>query len=193
MEEVWKQQTLLQLLHIVELPILDCILVSPAKAQLEACRASLTNQDLVISNTCLDRELPNALNLPQSVHVKHLLQLSGFVWLPSLQFKIHHSDHCLTTMFCLQVGSVAFCCSWLLGTVTRPVDCGCGGAAEPSSLQDQLWRSTWRADNKQKETALCGYLKVLQWTRKTPTTLRTSLGYTCSNFKLTRWVCYVMQ
>lgn len=74
-EEVWKQQTLLQLLQIVELPILDCILVSPAKAQLRACRASMANQDLVISNTCLDRELPNALNLAQLVHAKHLDQL----------------------------------------------------------------------------------------------------------------------
>lgn len=74
-KDVWKQQTLLQLLQIVELPILDCILVSPAKVQLRAYRASLANQDLVISNTCLDRELPNALNMPQSVHVKHLHQL----------------------------------------------------------------------------------------------------------------------
>lgn len=64
-EDVWKQQTLLQLLQIVELPILDCVLVSPAKVQLRAERASLANQDLVISNTCLDRELPNTLNLPQ--------------------------------------------------------------------------------------------------------------------------------
>lgn len=91
-DQVWKQQTLLQLLQIVELPILDCILVSPAKAQLQACRAFLANQDLVISNTCLDRELPKALNLPQSVHMKHLHQLLSFVWLPALQFNVHHSD-----------------------------------------------------------------------------------------------------
>ncbi|TDG96630.1 hypothetical protein EPR50_G00230850 [Perca flavescens] len=63
--EVWKQQTLLQLLQIVELPMLDCILTSPARVQLRACRAPLATQDLVISNTCLERELPNALNLPQ--------------------------------------------------------------------------------------------------------------------------------
>ena len=66
-EEVWKQQTLLQLLQIVELPMLDCILTSPARAHLQSCRAPLATQDLVISNTCLERELPDALNLPQSV------------------------------------------------------------------------------------------------------------------------------
>lgn len=66
-DEVWKQQTLLQLLQIVELPMLDCILTSPARVQLQACRAPLASQDLVISNTCLERELPDTLNLPQSV------------------------------------------------------------------------------------------------------------------------------
>lgn len=66
-DEVWKQQTLLQLLQIVELPMLDCILTSPARVQLQACRAPLATQDLVISNTCLERELPDTLSLPQSV------------------------------------------------------------------------------------------------------------------------------
>ncbi|XP_023263967.1 DEP domain-containing protein 4 [Seriola lalandi dorsalis] len=64
-DEVWKQQTLLQLLQIVELPMLDCILTSPSRVQPQACRAPLATQDLVISNTCLERELPNTLNLPQ--------------------------------------------------------------------------------------------------------------------------------
>ncbi|XP_070784854.1 DEP domain-containing protein 4 [Enoplosus armatus] len=64
-DEVWKQQTLLQLLQIVELPMLDCILTSPARVQLQVCRAPLATQDLVISNTCLDRELADTLNLPQ--------------------------------------------------------------------------------------------------------------------------------
>uniref|UniRef100_A0A672GCB9 Si:ch211-265o23.1 n=1 Tax=Salarias fasciatus TaxID=181472 RepID=A0A672GCB9_SALFA len=58
MDEVWKQQTLLQLLQLVEIPMLDCILTPPA-----ACRAPVLSQDLVISNTCLDRELPDALSL----------------------------------------------------------------------------------------------------------------------------------
>lgn len=66
-DEVWKQQTLLQLLQIVELPMLDCILTSPARVQLQACRTPLATQDLVISNTCLERKLPDTLNLPQSV------------------------------------------------------------------------------------------------------------------------------
>ncbi|XP_068572836.1 DEP domain-containing protein 7-like isoform X1 [Cebidichthys violaceus] len=64
-DEVWKQQTLLQLLHVVELPMLDCILTSPARVQLKTCRAPLASQDLVISNTCLERELPDTLNLPK--------------------------------------------------------------------------------------------------------------------------------
>uniref|UniRef100_A0A8C3AZT7 DEP domain-containing protein n=2 Tax=Cyclopterus lumpus TaxID=8103 RepID=A0A8C3AZT7_CYCLU len=64
-DEVWKQQTLLQLLQIVELPMLDCILTSPARVQLRTCRAPLATQDLVISNTCLERELPDTLNLPK--------------------------------------------------------------------------------------------------------------------------------
>lgn len=66
-DEVWKQQTLLQLLQMVELPVLDCILTSPAKVYIHACRTPLANQDLVISNTCLERELPDTLNLPQLV------------------------------------------------------------------------------------------------------------------------------
>ncbi|XP_060885785.1 DEP domain-containing protein 4 [Labrus mixtus] len=62
--EVWKQQTLLQLLQVVDLPMLDCILTSPARVQVQACRAPLATQDLVFSNTCLERELPDTLNLP---------------------------------------------------------------------------------------------------------------------------------
>ncbi|XP_017267177.1 DEP domain-containing protein 4 [Kryptolebias marmoratus] len=62
-DEVWKQQTLLQLLQIIELPVLDCILTSPERVRPQSCRASVANLDLVISNTCLERELPDALNL----------------------------------------------------------------------------------------------------------------------------------
>ncbi|CAB1346145.1 unnamed protein product [Coregonus sp. 'balchen'] len=70
-EEVWKQQTLLQLLQTVELPVLDCILASPTRgAQPHPQAGALQplqshHQDLVISNTCLDRELPQSLNLPE--------------------------------------------------------------------------------------------------------------------------------
>ncbi|XP_056877986.1 DEP domain-containing protein 4 [Takifugu flavidus] len=62
-EEVWKQQTLLQLLQVVEVPVLDCILTSPERVHLRACRTSAAAQDLVISNTCLERELSDVLNL----------------------------------------------------------------------------------------------------------------------------------
>ncbi|XP_037551632.1 DEP domain-containing protein 4 [Nematolebias whitei] len=63
--EVWKQQTLLQLLQIIELPVLDCVLTSPERVHPQSCRGSLANIDLVIPNTCLERELPDALNLLQ--------------------------------------------------------------------------------------------------------------------------------
>ncbi|XP_061523965.1 DEP domain-containing protein 4 isoform X1 [Phycodurus eques] len=62
-DEVWKQQALLQLLQTMELPVLDGILASPARVHDRAGRAPL--QDLVIPNTCLERELPDVLNLPQ--------------------------------------------------------------------------------------------------------------------------------
>nr|XP_057933164.1 DEP domain-containing protein 4 isoform X2 [Doryrhamphus excisus] len=58
-EEVWKQQTLLQLLQIVELPVLDCILASPSRSG----RSPLGNQDLVIPNKYLERELSDTLDL----------------------------------------------------------------------------------------------------------------------------------
>ncbi len=65
--DVWRQQALLQLLQVVEISMLDCILTSPAKP--EPLRSSLRHHsDLVISNTCLDREVLESLNLPESVH-----------------------------------------------------------------------------------------------------------------------------
>ncbi|CAG5927494.1 unnamed protein product [Menidia menidia] len=64
-DRVWKQQTLLQILQIIELPMLDCILTSPERVPSQACRHLPANQDLVISNACLERELPDTLNIPQ--------------------------------------------------------------------------------------------------------------------------------
>lgn len=64
-DEVWKQQTLLQLLQIVEVPVLDCILTPPDRVHLRASETSA--QDLVISNTFLERELSGILNLTQWV------------------------------------------------------------------------------------------------------------------------------
>ncbi|KAK3517854.1 hypothetical protein QTP70_021010 [Hemibagrus guttatus] len=61
-QEVWKQQTLLQLLQLVEVPMLDCILTSPSKPAPLRMRL-LRNHDLVISNTCVDREVSQVLNL----------------------------------------------------------------------------------------------------------------------------------
>ncbi|KAJ8392359.1 hypothetical protein AAFF_G00077230 [Aldrovandia affinis] len=64
-EDVWKQQTLLQLLHIVDLPVLDSILTSPAKTELQGVAPLSNHDDLVISNTCVDREVTQSLNLPE--------------------------------------------------------------------------------------------------------------------------------
>lgn len=77
--DVWKQQTLLQLLQVVEISMLDCILTSPAKP--EPLRLSLRNHgDLVISNTCVDREVSESLNLHESVHNTQCrnIQIHGF-------------------------------------------------------------------------------------------------------------------
>ncbi|XP_052431875.1 DEP domain-containing protein 4 [Carassius gibelio] len=62
--DVWRQQALLQLLQVVEISMLDSILTSPAK--LEPLRSSLREHgDLVISNTCVDREVSESLSLPE--------------------------------------------------------------------------------------------------------------------------------
>ncbi|XP_062866415.1 DEP domain-containing protein 4 [Trichomycterus rosablanca] len=63
-QEVWKQQTLLQLLQLVEVPMLDCILTSPTKPE-PLHMPHHRNHDLVISNACVDREVSQILNLPQ--------------------------------------------------------------------------------------------------------------------------------
>uniref|UniRef100_W5KE51 DEP domain-containing protein n=1 Tax=Astyanax mexicanus TaxID=7994 RepID=W5KE51_ASTMX len=64
-QEVWKQQTLLQLLQLVELPMLDCILTSPAKPESLRMPLHRNHDDLIISNTCVDREVSQVLNLPE--------------------------------------------------------------------------------------------------------------------------------
>ncbi|KAG7456234.1 hypothetical protein MATL_G00249520 [Megalops atlanticus] len=64
-EEVWKQQTLLQLLQVVELPVLDSILMSPTKTGPQRSAPLCNRDDLVISNTYLDREITQSLNLPE--------------------------------------------------------------------------------------------------------------------------------
>ncbi|XP_059905385.1 DEP domain-containing protein 4 [Gadus macrocephalus] len=68
LEALWRQQTLLQLLQVVELPMLECILSSPPRARgAQACPRppGSGHQDLVISNTCLERELHQMLHLPR--------------------------------------------------------------------------------------------------------------------------------
>ncbi|XP_048463703.1 DEP domain-containing protein 4 isoform X1 [Rhincodon typus] len=63
-EDVWKQTTLLQLLHLIHLPILDNILESPVKAKRRRLVQFNQKIDLIISNTFLDREVSKSLNLP---------------------------------------------------------------------------------------------------------------------------------
>ncbi|MBN3321987.1 DEPD7 protein, partial [Atractosteus spatula] len=61
--EVWKQQTLLHLLQIVDLPFLDGVLQSPVKAEQPRAAPSRGCADLVISNTCVEREVTQSLDL----------------------------------------------------------------------------------------------------------------------------------
>uniref|UniRef100_A0A8C0AX17 DEP domain containing 4 n=1 Tax=Buteo japonicus TaxID=224669 RepID=A0A8C0AX17_9AVES len=53
-EDVWKQQTLLRLLQLIDVPLLEDILVSSVKTKLDCFGKE---EDLIISNTFLDREV----------------------------------------------------------------------------------------------------------------------------------------
>ncbi|XP_057598007.1 DEP domain-containing protein 4 isoform X2 [Hippopotamus amphibius kiboko] len=61
-EDVWKQETLLRILQLIHIPFLENILEPPVKTQnLQLSK----EEDLVISNTCLDREVIPTLCLPE--------------------------------------------------------------------------------------------------------------------------------
>ncbi|XP_075283850.1 DEP domain-containing protein 4 [Opisthocomus hoazin] len=61
-EDVWKQQTLLRLLQLIDVPLLEDILVSSVERK---TRCFGKEEDLIISNTFLDREVTCSLNLPE--------------------------------------------------------------------------------------------------------------------------------
>ncbi|XP_027741635.1 DEP domain-containing protein 4 [Empidonax traillii] len=61
-EDVWKQQTLLRLLQLIDIPLLEDILVSSVKTKPDCFGKE---EDLVIPNTFLDREVTCSLNLPE--------------------------------------------------------------------------------------------------------------------------------
>ncbi|NWS13198.1 DEPD7 protein, partial [Pachyramphus minor] len=61
-EDVWKQQTLLRLLQLIDIPLLEDILVSSVKTKPDCFGKE---EDLVISNTFLEREVTCSLNLPE--------------------------------------------------------------------------------------------------------------------------------
>ncbi|KFQ73021.1 DEP domain-containing protein 7, partial [Phoenicopterus ruber ruber] len=61
-EDVWKQQTVLRLLQLIDVPLLEDILVSSVKRKTDCFGKE---EDLVISNTFLDREVTRSLNLPE--------------------------------------------------------------------------------------------------------------------------------
>ncbi|XP_030900829.1 DEP domain-containing protein 4 isoform X2 [Melopsittacus undulatus] len=61
-EDVWKQQTLLRLLQLIDVPFLEDILVSSVKPKPDCFGKE---EDLIISNTFLDREIASILNLPE--------------------------------------------------------------------------------------------------------------------------------
>uniref|UniRef100_A0A8C4VE97 DEP domain containing 4 n=1 Tax=Gopherus evgoodei TaxID=1825980 RepID=A0A8C4VE97_9SAUR len=59
-DDVWKQQTLLRLLQLIDLPVLENILEFPDKRKNDHLGKE---EDLIISNTLLDREVMCSLNL----------------------------------------------------------------------------------------------------------------------------------
>ncbi|XP_014818935.1 PREDICTED: DEP domain-containing protein 4 isoform X1 [Calidris pugnax] len=61
-DDVWKQQTLLRLLQLIDVPLLEDILVSSVKTKPDCFGKE---EDLIISNTFLDREVTCSLNLPE--------------------------------------------------------------------------------------------------------------------------------
>ncbi|XP_048156021.1 DEP domain-containing protein 4 isoform X1 [Corvus hawaiiensis] len=61
-EDVWKQQTLLRLLQLIDVPLLEDILVSSVKTKSDSFGKE---DDMIISNTFLDREVTCSLNLPE--------------------------------------------------------------------------------------------------------------------------------
>ncbi|XP_045147678.1 DEP domain-containing protein 4 isoform X2 [Echinops telfairi] len=61
-EDVWKEQTLLRILQLIDLPFLENILAPPVQPPALQFRKE---EDLVISNTCLDREVIPHLWLPE--------------------------------------------------------------------------------------------------------------------------------
>ncbi|NXC24881.1 DEPD7 protein, partial [Campylorhamphus procurvoides] len=61
-EDVWKQQTLLRLLQLIDIPLLEDILMSSVKTKPDGFGKE---EDLIISNTFLDREVMCSLNLPE--------------------------------------------------------------------------------------------------------------------------------
>ncbi|NXQ38885.1 DEPD7 protein, partial [Catharus fuscescens] len=60
-EDVWKQQALLRLLQLIDVPLLEDILVSSVKTKSDSFGKE---EDMIISNTFLDREVMCSLNLP---------------------------------------------------------------------------------------------------------------------------------
>ncbi|NXY06238.1 DEPD7 protein, partial [Pteruthius melanotis] len=60
--DVWKQQTLLRLLQLIDVPLLEDILVSSVKTKSDSFGKE---EDMIISNTFLDREVTCSLNLPE--------------------------------------------------------------------------------------------------------------------------------
>ncbi|NWT31615.1 DEPD7 protein, partial [Cardinalis cardinalis] len=61
-EDVWKQQALLRLLQLIDVPLLEDILVSSVKTKSDRFGKE---EDMIISNTFLDREVICSLNLPE--------------------------------------------------------------------------------------------------------------------------------
>lgn len=180
-DQVWKQQTVLQLLQLVELPVLDCILTSPERVHPQTCKAPLANQDLVISNTCLERELSDTLPLPQSVLWFIPWGFCTLAW-DLFVHVFHYTCSMFFHTFFFQVGWVAVSSSRLFGTLSRPADRGCRRTAKPAMWKCVFGGSQCRTYDKQEEAVVWYHCQILQWTRKISTHFRALPGYTyCSS------------
>ncbi|XP_029455597.1 DEP domain-containing protein 4 [Rhinatrema bivittatum] len=62
-DDIWKQQILVRLLQLIHLPILENILESPSKT--DQRKKVIREDDLVVSNTFVEREVTQCLNLPE--------------------------------------------------------------------------------------------------------------------------------
>lgn len=82
-DEVWQEQTLLRLLHLVELPLLEGVLQC---CQLASSSPSHSNPDLIYSSNHLDRRILQAFRDSQYVGLHYKSKGNDETWLHMYRF-----------------------------------------------------------------------------------------------------------